>query len=147
SVVSIRMPPLRERGSDAVLIAEEILRQITNQPGAALSTELCTEITGRRWPGNVRELRNFVERTATLGTDGPADPAQIEGDGAGPNHSPEVDPTVPFKEAKQRVIACFERPYLEQLMQRSKGNLAAAARQAQIDRVYLLKLLRTYGLR
>ena len=54
---------------------------------------------------------------------------------------------MPYKEARTRVLDDFERRYLERLIDRSKHNVSAAARQARMDRSYLLKLLQRHGLR
>ena len=53
---------------------------------------------------------------------------------------------LPFKEAKGQLVELFEREYIEDLMQRHKMNLSAAAREAQIDRKHLRELIRKYGL-
>jgi transcriptional regulator with GAF, ATPase, and Fis domain len=141
SVITVRMPPLRDRPEDVPLLAETFLSQVA--PGAVLPAGFKDQLATHRWPGNVRELRNAVERAATLGQAwafSDAHPAPAGEDLA-------VDPTVPFKQAKQRLVERFERPYLEQLLKMTGGNVSAAARQAQIDRVHLIKLLRRYSLK
>jgi DNA-binding NtrC family response regulator len=55
--------------------------------------------------------------------------------------------SAPFKEAKEKVVEHFERAYLAALLEGTQGNVSAAARQAKVDRVHLLKLLRRHGLR
>jgi DNA-binding NtrC family response regulator len=57
----------------------------------------------------------------------------------GPSHRP-------FKEAKNELVDDFERRYLDDLLHRFSGNVTAAAREAEIDRVYLHRLLRKHGL-
>jgi transcriptional regulator of acetoin/glycerol metabolism len=64
-----------------------------------------------------------------------------------PDSEVAVDLSLPFKDAKQRAIDRFERPYLAKLLDANSGNVSAAARQAGLDRVHLLKLLRRHGLR
>jgi len=144
SVITARIPALRERAEDLPLLARFFLGQVA--PGEKeLPEGLEQRLAAHRWPGNVRELRNTVERAVALGgawafSDGPRE--------AVGNEQPlEVDATIPFKEAKQRLIERFERPYLDQLLKLNAGNVSAASRQAGIDRVHLLKLLRRYSLR
>jgi transcriptional regulator with GAF, ATPase, and Fis domain len=132
SVIPIRMPPLRERSGDALVLAEAFFAAL--QPGAALPSSLRQRVTQHDWPGNVRELRNAVEQVAALG--------EITVD---TEDAPAAIP--PFKEAKRQVIEAFEKPYLEKLLAASNGNVSAAARTAGLDRVHLLKLLRQHGLR
>ena len=91
----------------------------------------------------MRELKNAVERAVALG-DTYLAPDTVSDTGL---QDLEVDPSVPFKIAKRRLIERFERPYLEKLIAATSGNVSAAARQAGIDRVHLLKLLHQYGLR
>ena len=55
-----------------------------------------------------------------------------------------VDIEQPFKELKNSLVASFERAYVEKLIVATKGNIAAAARKARIDRMYLYKLLDRY---
>jgi transcriptional regulator with GAF, ATPase, and Fis domain len=143
SVITARMPPLRDRGEDIELLAETFLREIAPE-STSLPPWLKARLSAYRWPGNVRELRNAVERAVTLGAEWTF--ADAQGPGGG-EHNLVVDATIPFKDAKQRLIEQFERPYLEKLLVLTSGNVSAAARQAGIDRVHLLKLLRRYGLK
>ena len=144
SVIIARMPPLRERGDDVSLLAEAFWREVGGDR-PELPADLRQRLRAHAWPGNVRELRNAVERAAALGAEWTFTEAR---DGlVEPSEALEIDPSVPFKEAKRRVIERFERPYLEKLLAMTNGNVSAAARQAGLDRVHLLKLLRSHGLR
>jgi DNA-binding NtrC family response regulator len=134
AVIPIRMPPLRERGDDALLLAEAFYRDLAGAE-AALPAALRARVGQHDWPGNVRELRNAVEQVAALGE------ISVEPAAAPSGELP------PFKEAKRQAIERFEKPYLEALLAASGGNASAAARRAGLDRVHLLKLLRQYGLR
>jgi DNA-binding NtrC family response regulator len=138
SVLSVRLPPLRERGEDVALLAQHFFSELAGE--RALPEDLRARLLGHAWPGNVRELRNAVERALALGEPFAAEPPRAEPPLA-------VDVSVPFKEAKRRLIERFERPYLEQLLAEAGGNVSAAARKAGLDRVHLLKLLQQYGLR
>ncbi|MHB8878275.1 MAG: sigma 54-interacting transcriptional regulator [Myxococcaceae bacterium] len=141
AVITLRLPPLRERREDLPMLAEAFLRQVA--PKATLSEAFRQRLGAYDWPGNARELRHAVERMAALGEH--AVPEQAPTPGAAP--LPEADPSVPFKDAKQRLVDRFERAYLAALLERTEGNASAAAREAGLDRVHLLKLLRRHGLR
>ena len=143
SVVTVRLPPLRERGEDVAALAERFWSQ--GGQGDALPEALRQRLSSQRWDGNVRELRNAIERARTLGAGFAL--AEPPGDGAERPPTPSIDLAVPFKEAKRRLVASFERPYLEQLLAAQHGNVSAAARQAGLDRVHLIKLLQQYGLK
>ena len=60
---------------------------------------------------------------------------------------PGVDTHLPYKEAKQRLISQFDDEYVQALLRRHGGNITQAARAADIDRVYLLRLLDKFGMR
>jgi two-component system, NtrC family, response regulator AlgB len=69
NVITLRLPPLRERQEDILPLAEWLLRQagIRNQrPHLHLSAEAASVLQGHRWPGNLRELRNAIERAGVL---------------------------------------------------------------------------------
>jgi DNA-binding NtrC family response regulator len=57
-----------------------------------------------------------------------------------------ADYDVPFKEAKEKLVAAFEKEYLSRLLERTEGNIAKAAREAAIDRKHLYTLLAKHGL-
>jgi transcriptional regulator with PAS, ATPase and Fis domain len=63
-VVSIRLPPLRERSEDIPLLAMHLLRQI--KPGTTIAPLALAALVAHDWPGNVRELRNTIEAAAAL---------------------------------------------------------------------------------
>ena len=58
-----------------------------------------------------------------------------------------MDPSQPYQQARDRVLAEFERRYVEQLLRAHHGNVSAAARASGIDRTYLHRLMRRHGLR
>ena len=99
------------------------------------------------WPGNVRELRNTLERALYLNPDRAA-PLLLASLPRSPSSSagaPTFDPDLSYRENKERADAAFESAYLQWLMQRAGGNVSEAARQANMDRKYLHKLLKKHG--
>ena len=101
------------------------------------------------WPGNARELRNVVEMGVrgstgtidlgaclTLGRMGVTDPETGLDDQS----------DRPFKEAKNQLVDNFERAYLLKLLERNGNNISRAAREAQIERAYLQRLVRKLSL-
>ncbi len=148
SVVTLRIPPLRERLEDLPTLVPAVLDEL----GASASASLFTpEVMGRfaeyDWPGNVRELRNAVERAVVLRTvddlQADASPESLPDGGAGLR----VDLDVPFGQAKERLVAEFERQYITALLAWSGGNISRAARRASMDRMNLHRLAQRYGLR
>ena len=146
NVVSLRLPPLRERREDIPLLVESFYEQFAGLPGAP--QDLVDELTRLDWPGNVRELRAAVERAVLLG-----DPAlwsalteETRGDVAAPASSEPFDDSLSFRAAKERALVRWERGYIAELLRRHNGNLSRAARAARMDRTHLRELGRRYHL-
>jgi two-component system response regulator GlrR len=143
AVVSIEMPALRQRKEDIKLYIERFLDDIGARGAFKLDAPTLEKLEAQPWPGNVRELRNLVERAVALGDEAiPNKP-----DEASLPTTSDVDVSVPFKTAKQALVDDFERAYCEKLLAAHNGNITRAARAAELDRVYLLRVLDKYGLR
>ena len=156
SVVTLTIPPLRDRAEDIPLLVEHFLKQAARQRGVPvprLAPETLDRLTSHDWPGNVRELRNTVERALLLSTVQAGDQLRVDGlaprskDGPRPAR-PEAafDPAASFQAEKERWVDRRERAYLTWLMAEHQGNVSAAARAARMDRKYLHKLLRKHEL-
>ncbi|MEB2310812.1 MAG: sigma 54-interacting transcriptional regulator [Sorangiineae bacterium] len=146
-VVTVRVPPLRERREDLLLLVRVVLGSLNAEDSLHLFTPaVLADMTRHDWPGNVRELRNYVERTVVLDQAAPASTRR-------PSEAPpaaaasQLTPDVPFKVAKEQVVSAFERRYLEALLSAADGNISRAARLAKMDRMYLYRLLQRYELR
>lgn len=138
AVVEVRLPPLRERLADLPLLVDRLAEHLGASPQQRQellsNPAFLADLRGHRWPGNVRELRNYLERGLALGawSHRPMEPvAAAEVEGA----------LLPFKEARLRWNLVQEKIYLERLLARHEGSVSAAARAAQIDRMYLYRLL------
>jgi DNA-binding NtrC family response regulator len=143
AMITVVLPPLRERPEDLPLLVDTILARLgrTGPASELLSPGTQLLLRSHDWPGNVRELRNVIERAVRLGT-------EPELGGGQPGKAPHVgaDASTPFKEAKESLVAAFERDYLADLMRRFGGNVSVAARESGIGRAYLHRLLKKYGL-
>jgi DNA-binding NtrC family response regulator len=150
AVVEVHVPPLRQRTGDlAQLIAMFLERAGATQLAATVGGPALDRLEHYHWPGNVRELRNVITRAVALA--GPDDDFQSLPFVLRPTvAAPEAQTARadrPFHEAKDDVVARFEREYLTDLVQRAGGNLSAAARVAGLERKFLYKLLERAGLR
>ena len=161
SVMTVELPPLRDRGDDVLLIADKFREEFVRAQAQRISfgEDVVQALRNNDWPGNVRQLRNTIERACHLAKNGIVSPADLhlggragraiagdEGSAAAGPSLPEHLFSMPFKEAKQAVVDQFERGYLEQLMSRTDGNLSRAAGEAEITRYYLRELLKRLGL-
>jgi DNA-binding NtrC family response regulator len=149
SVITIRMPPLRKHLDDLELLVDVLLRSMGTEGQANLFTpEVFRAMRAHDWPGNVRELRNYLERAIVLGSTGSLhDPTTALPTLDGPQRPVEVDLKVPLRIARERIVADFERRYLQELLEAQEGNVSRAARQAGVDRMHLYRLLQRHGLR
>ncbi len=146
AVVSCTIPPLRERREDIPMLIEAFSRRLPPGMWRAPDPEAMARLVGYDWPGNVRELRNVVERSAYLSPNGVIDLITPGSRSASHEAPVAFDPTLTFREQKERAIELFEEAYLAWLLQRAEGNISRAAREADMDRKYLHKLLRRYGI-
>jgi DNA-binding NtrC family response regulator len=151
AVVNAYVPPLRERKADIPALATWFADKM-GRGGFTQSPGLLDQLEKHDWPGNVRELRNVVERALSMGTAALDELAPSGNDSAEPiseskRPAPSADMLeLPFKEAKAQLVESFERDYLVALLARHRGNISRAAAEAGIDRNYIHRLVKKYGL-
>ena len=148
AVVTVRVPPLRERIEDLPQLIRAFLSNLNAQDEERLfPPEVLDELAKHEWPGNVRELRNYVERSVVLKT---AKLSIRAPSASSPNLEAArdgIDLRVPFKVAKESLVDHFERGYIKALLETCGGNMSKAARMAGIDRMYLHRIVQKHGLR
>lgn len=148
AVVEVSLPPLRRRREDIPLLTRALLDGGGFSQG--ISADALARLSRREWPGNVRELRNALLRAASLASGPTLDTPDFEGFPALPvelaaERAPET-PTPTLKEARDAILDDFERQYLEDLLQKTGGNLSEAARLAEVDRKTLTRLVKRHNL-
>jgi transcriptional regulator with GAF, ATPase, and Fis domain len=149
-VVRVRLPPLRHRPQDVAQLVAHFLDGRVD-PNEAVGGDNLARLLGYAWPGNVRELRNVLLRAVALAGAsrkprfselvlnlGPVTPAPLTLGFAYPGTAS----LLPYKEAKQQLVAGFERAYVEALLERHQGNKSEAARAAGLSRKHLGDLFR-----
>jgi DNA-binding NtrC family response regulator len=148
SVMPIRVPPLRERPEDIPLLAEHFLEQAsrrTKKAVRAIAPESMQALIRYPWPGNVRELENVIERAVIVSNgDTLVDVQRFLAPGGA--HAA-VDLSLPFRDAKARVVEDFERTYVMGLLEAHGGKLTAAAKHADMDPKNFSEKMARYGLR
>ncbi len=146
AVVLLEVPPLRERAGDVPALVDHFVKEAG---GGAVSSlfprEAMERLKAHRWPGNVRELRNVVLGALALGETKEV----LEGTATavGLTDLAEQLSDLSFRDAKQRMVDAFERQYILRLLDRAGGNVRQAARDARMDRSYLMELIRRHGLK
>jgi two-component system response regulator GlrR len=139
-VIHIPLPPLRERKEDIILLARHFLRKYserTKKEIAGFSLKALQKLMLHPWPGNVRELENCVESAVAM-----AHRELITDDLIFQGSSAEQEGPKSFKDAK----ADFEKEYLVQLMEITKGNITEAGKLAGKHRADLYELLKKHDL-
>ena len=140
NVVSLSLPPLRERPDDIIPLAEYFLElhlREMKRPPRQFTNDTLKSMRTYSWPGNIRELSNAIARAVVLGADEEITPEQL---GLGPWG---VDPfqegeNLPYHDAIER----YSRHILEQALRRSNGSQTKAAELLQLQRTYLSRLLK-----
>jgi DNA-binding NtrC family response regulator len=156
-VVPIHTPALRERKDDIPLIVRNFLVGMAKggAPPREIDDATMASLVAHDWPGNVRELRNVLERGVYLSPGGAGGSAvKLVSIGSGPSSSaeaggvatPSFDELKSYRENKEQWENEFEKRYLTWLMQRAQGNISRAAREADMDRKYLHKLLKKHAI-
>jgi transcriptional regulator with GAF, ATPase, and Fis domain len=143
NVVPLVIPPLRERGQDAVLLARQFLNLYAkrfNRPKPDLTPSEEMELAAYGWPGNVRELRNVMERAVLLSSGDRLDLNLPVDPGTKRNHSFEDCPTMDE----------LQRRYIRYVLERAGNRIAGsggAARILGMDRATLYHRMKKLGLR
>jgi two-component system, NtrC family, response regulator HydG len=146
NVVHLRVPPLRDRPDDIVLLARFFLARFAERFGVSplvVPPALLDRVTAHAWPGNVRELENALEGLVALSPADGLDLALLPGGGAPAGAAAEV--TGAPLPLKQRVEA-YERGLIVEALRAARGNRSEAARRLGMSRVTLHDKLRKYGL-
>lgn len=152
SPMHLKVPPLREREGDAVLLASHFLKRCAVRYGTERRLDQATlEWMGQyRWPGNVRELENLVSREYLM-----ADKAVIHiqspvvvSDERRKHMERRVEniTALNFSQAKKLAISEFERSYLDKILTTTEGNVTRAAKLVGKERRSLGKLLKKHGI-
>jgi two-component system response regulator HydG len=144
NVVTVHLPPLRDRRDDVPLLAEAFLGRGAERRGGAvkaLAPAALDAMLAYAWPGNVRELENAMERAVLL----------TPGDVIGPDALPErvtarrAEPLVSERTPASPTLEAIERAYIGWVLQNEAGNKSRAAEVLGIDPSTLYRKLARYG--
>ena len=165
-VVTLTLPPLRERREDIPELAESYINYFHSRIGrdvVGITAEALAALVAYDWPGNVRELMNVIERAVLLCDDqqitlhtlpaviaaswGPAERAASGLQALGSGDFPGEWLKRPLGEARQEVLEQFERAYLAGLLEETGGRVGETARRAGIQPRSLFDKMKHHGLR
>jgi two-component system NtrC family response regulator len=138
--VTIRIPPLRDRAGDAVLLARFFLARFNKEFGRTVrrfTDDALAALAAHSWPGNVRELENRMKRAVVMTETQVIEASDLE------LGCPAAEPVdLDLRSARMRA----EREVIQLALARSNGTLATAAKLLGISRPTLYGLLETHGL-
>ena len=137
NVFDIRIPPLRDRGDDVLLLAESFLEDIgrtRDERRFTLTPLAVNALRTYHWPGNARELRNVLERATVICSGAIIEARDLS-----------LDPAAAFRPRTMTELKSVERSTIERVMNDTKGNVAKAARTLGISRTQLYTRLRKHG--
>ena len=140
NAITLRIPPLRDRGSDAVLLAKFFLGQFSQQYNRALrgfTDDALAALGSHTWPGNIRELENRLKRAVLM-----SDSRLITSGDLELSSTPEDIASFDLRGARAKA----ERDVIQRALARSDGRLSAAARLLGVSRPTLYSLLEAHGL-
>jgi DNA-binding NtrC family response regulator len=136
NVVQFRLPPLRERGEDVLLLAEHFLKAFgfsMNKVTRAISRGARQNLVAHHWPGNVRELRNVIERALILETSREIQPENL------PDFRVEAQLHKcsfqrPAGDSLDEMMANFERQLINSILEQNHFSLTKTAEQLKLSR-------------
>jgi DNA-binding NtrC family response regulator len=142
-VITITMPPLRERREDIPLLAERFLRNACSraQRSVTLSPPVVSALAAHAWPGNVRELENLIERLVVFSRGATVD---VEDLPPALQHSPQDLDASLFQDLPS--LDELQRRYLRHVLEAVGGNRTRAADALGIDRRTLYRMAERYGI-
>lgn len=152
NVVSIHLPPLRERGDDVTLLANYFLAKYNEQLKKFIqgfSDEAMGLLQAYSFPGNVRELENLIER-AVMVSNGRVILPYAFGELAlsqASNSRTSSQASLTFADAREAALRTFERDFVVRQLRRHNGNVTEAARSSKMTRQNFQRLMKKFGVR
>ncbi len=148
-VVTIQLPPLRERKEDVSLLANYFLSRYNGQLKKSVrgfSDEAMELLETYEYPGNVRELENLVERAVMLTKGDVILPATLREMPASPQRQASSLPIISaiFSKSREHVLEAFEKQFLTQQLTKYHGNVTTAAKASRMTRQNFQRLMKKH---
>jgi len=150
-VVSIVVPPLRQRPDDVVPLALRFLAKATavclgpNAPVPEMTKDAADALCAHPWPGNVRELENAMQRAVVVCAGDRVLPHHL-GLGADGWDAAGEDPAADYEGGKRRVVERFQREFVQRALENAKGNITQAATTCGLTRAAFQRIVKQLGI-
>jgi len=144
-VVSIHLPPLRDRGDDILLLASHFMREFARKfqkHFTSIADEAAVRLGEYRWPGNVRELRNLIERVVLLEEGPRLDESHLPVEWSDRRAVRDLLPPFSHDSVDPPTLAQLEAEHIGEVLRLTSGNKSRAARILGISRQGLIEKLR-----
>jgi two-component system response regulator AtoC len=149
NVISVFMPPLRERKEDIPLLVEHFLhkhRFSISSPPSRITDEAVQVLVNHEWPGNVRELENAIERAVVMAQGGIITSQHLYLTQNKQRRFVDLDTKLQGKQTLPEILSDFEKQLLQQAMVRADGNLEDAAKSLKTEPSELEAKVKAYGI-
>jgi transcriptional regulator with GAF, ATPase, and Fis domain len=126
NVVHLHLPPLRDRGEDAVMLAKYFLSRATRELSSKVkgfSSQALVAIKRYRWPGNIRQLENRIKKAVVLADKPLITPDDLE------LRAEQLDPILPLAQARDE----WQKRYINEVLERNGGNRTKTAKDLGVD--------------
>ncbi|HEX6962891.1 MAG TPA: sigma 54-interacting transcriptional regulator [Lacipirellula sp.] len=146
NVVSLELPPLRERGEDVLLLADYFLESFCRNMGRRapkFSPAARKRLLAHSWPGNVRELRNLTERLAYLTT---GETVEVDDLVLIDSGATDAERLAELHGSLAEATREFQQHYIRKTIDASRGNMSAAAKRLGLHRSNLYRKMRQLGM-
>jgi two-component system response regulator AtoC len=144
NVVTIYLPPLRERRQDIPALVEHFLHR--GGRTASITPGALAVLSDYRWPGNVRELENTIERAIVLAREGIVTDAEIELTAPRKVTGADWAAQAPLENGWETNVIELEKSLIERALRQAQGNKSKAAELLGINRRLLYEKLKQYGI-
>jgi Response regulator containing CheY-like receiver, AAA-type ATPase, and DNA-binding domains len=153
NVINITMPPLRDRKEDIPLLTKYFIKKYNERENKRIKG-ICPDVEDGfyqyHWPGNIRELENVIERAITL-TNEAIIPLHVilpfvKKVGGNDMFWDELL-SLPYKEARKKSLDAFNIKYVMNVLNKNNGNVTNAAKEIEIERQYLQRILKKYNIK
>ncbi|MCG8689105.1 MAG: sigma-54 dependent transcriptional regulator [Desulfobacterales bacterium] len=148
NVLSVTVPPLRDRNDDIPLLVRTFLDQTCKEMNLApmeVHPAAMAYLARQSWPGNVRELLNYVRRLAVFSNGKTIDVGlirMVDGELVSPQGGSDPYQTIPYKDAKKDALDIFSRDYLTRMLTQTRGNISEASRLSGLERASIQKIIK-----
>lgn len=154
NVIGINLPPLRDRIDDIPLLCQHFLELFNEKTGKKIKTfpiDAMQALQSYKWVGNIRELENTIERCVVLASEDKISakdlpPKILSNTFYIADEGNDDLSKFTYQDAKSKALHIFNKNYLSQILQQSKGNISLASDRAGMDRSNFKKIVKKYDI-